>query len=316
MTPARELLKQANLVSKNRKIQVHKSTIRILQRAISARKRCADWFTVTGAQNGHSTEGHLHFINLLEEAIQLLKPGYNGNSKSESRRKTAASTPDISIEIENRFSNLEIEETEYDSDLEASSKEASYSTSAPSAAKKHVYELERNVPAEQAFLIFCLFEDFHRLQRFLAETWTKYKKGDIDLITASMTTNCAFALARREELKVMETLFHGYGMENYMSYHNLVMFLWESEEFGTPKEGETSDGLEREGCAGTSFDDFLYLSTANSLYKYAIAYQHSRTKAYRRFREHIVRLLPGFWCVITNLTRFYLPSMLPINVHL
>ena len=86
-------------------------------------------------------------------------------------------------DLKNRFSALAIEDTDEALDLAA----AEVATSNLGVAKKsqaknrsmEIYELEGQSDIDDAFTIFCFFEDLHRLQDFLKETWDRCKVGTL-----------------------------------------------------------------------------------------------------------------------------------------
>ena len=72
-----ELLRQAEAVATSTKpgLKIPDSIVRVLERAIDARKRCAAWFRKTGIHSEESsTESHLHFVGVLEKALNSLEP--------------------------------------------------------------------------------------------------------------------------------------------------------------------------------------------------------------------------------------------------
>lgn len=70
-----DILVQAEMVAHSaRRKQSMPDSIRIaLQRAISARERCAAWFEKTMSSSQESRESHRHFIDILKAASDLLK---------------------------------------------------------------------------------------------------------------------------------------------------------------------------------------------------------------------------------------------------
>lgn len=109
-------------------------------------------------------------------------------------------------DLKNRFSALAIEDTDEALDLAATEVATSNLGEAKKSQAKdrsvEIHELEGQSIIDEAFTIFCFFEDLHRLQDFLKETWDRCKVGTCDLTVASVTTNLAFNLVRRagEEL--------------------------------------------------------------------------------------------------------------------
>lgn len=60
---------------KKPKIEIPQGVVRVVQRAIDARKRCAAWFQKTGVHDEDgSTARHLHFVGALEKALSTLHP--------------------------------------------------------------------------------------------------------------------------------------------------------------------------------------------------------------------------------------------------
>src|SRR5271170_7932950 len=78
------ILQQAEIVakSKNPLIPLPANVLRVLERAINARRRCSAWFRKTGVDNHYSDAGHLYFIDVLEKALGILKPNEHGVDNS------------------------------------------------------------------------------------------------------------------------------------------------------------------------------------------------------------------------------------------
>jgi len=276
-----DLLRQAEVVSKNAKIQVPDAILQVVKRAINARKRCAEWFAQTGIDNGHSTERHMHFAKVLENAMEILKPGFGkADGVYAAVQHTAPNTQlkpkpgttalhDLSG-LNNRFSNLEVEGTEDFVEpstalqlLPVSGTPVKPSQKAPTPKAVDVYELEQDNAWEKMFDVYCFFEDLHRIQEFLNDTWKKYKHGEIDLLSATIITNSAFDIIRREEEQVTAFAFG----HQKLSYIDLCTMIFFAEAFG--KNKSMNSLLESSGTLRiTPFDNFIYLSTARSLMKF------------------------------------------------
>lgn len=61
--------------------------------------------------------------------------------------------------------------------------------------------------SDAAFKVYCFFQNLHKIQDFLGETWRLYKGEEIGLITASFTTNAAMDIVEREEGKLSSKVF-------------------------------------------------------------------------------------------------------------
>lgn len=271
----KDFLDQAKVVTKSvrPRIQMPLNILRVVQRAIHARKRCADWFRKTGAKDEASIEGHDHFINVLENALAILLPCCPKSaqtSKQEHKPKTSALEPESGHNLSNRFGMLNVEDTnDIVLDLAASD------ISATSAAKKSskattphswdVYELEIQHGTDLAFLIFCFFEDLHRIQDFIKETWDKQKAGTVDLEAAAVTTNIALDIVRRAEEDIIATA--PAMLAKPRSFQAIAMVIFHADALAkgddVDKRLSSSDTLKI-----TEFDEFIYLSTARILMKY------------------------------------------------
>lgn len=271
----KDFLDQAKVVAKSvrPRIQMPLNILRVVQRAIHARKRCADWFRKTGAKDETSIEGHDHFINVLENALAILQsccPKSAQAGKQEQKPKNSAVEPEPSHSLSNRFGMLNVEDTnDIVLDLAASD------ISATSAAKKSskataphswdVYELEIQYGTDLAFLIFCFFEDLHRIQDFIKETWGKQKAGTVGLEAAAVTTNIALDIVRRAEEDIIATA--PAMLAKPRSFQAIAMVIFHADALAkgddVDKRLSSSDTLKI-----TEFDEFIYLSTARILMKY------------------------------------------------
>lgn len=167
-----ELLKQANAIAASKKVktQIPERIVRVVQRAINARKRCAAWFQKTGAHDEDgSTARHLHFVDILEKALSALHPP-GASDPAPLKAKDTLSTPEEqSQEVVNRFSALDVEDLDESPGIAASDVIVANKKSVKGRTID-VYELEGQSEIDHAFVIFCFFEDLHRLQDTLKET--------------------------------------------------------------------------------------------------------------------------------------------------
>ena len=143
-----ELLKQAEAVAKrgNAAVKVPEYVVRIVQRAISARKRCASWFQKTGILSEQdSTKTYLHFVAILEKALSTLRPDSKLSKIASPENCSDSITAASAEELKNRFSVLGLEETGDDSDLAATEAATDFGVAKLSPTKNcvvEIYELE------------------------------------------------------------------------------------------------------------------------------------------------------------------------------
>lgn len=269
-----DLLEQAKVVANCTKprIQIPLNILRVVQRAIQARQRCAAWFHKTGAKKDNSTEGHAHFISVLEKALAILescctaKDKKLGGSMHEQKVKHSVSADTDGDSLSNRFNMLDVEDTN-DAVLDVAASDITAAKKSPTSTAQSandIYELEIMYAADLSFIVYCFFEDMHRIQDFLKETWKKYNTGALDLMTATITTNAAFDLTRRAEDDII--LIAPDVLTKPRSYERISLLIFYADSFskGDDPEARTkSDFLKI-----TPFDEFIYLSTARTLIKF------------------------------------------------
>ena len=262
-----ELLKQADTIAASKKAgtEIPENISRVAQRAINARKRCAAWFQKTGVHDEDgSTARHLHFVGILEKALNTLRPSTLAEPSSPKLKDATSSMEESSQEMANRFGTLDVEDL--DESLDVAASDVVITNKKP--AKGHsidVYELEGQCEIDHAFIIFCFFEDLHRLQNALRETWESYKAGTCDLVLASVVTNLAFSLVRRAEEEIITLDPERYSKPR--SYESLSLEIFYADSFGKGEDPEArlaSNDMLRI----TPFDDFIYLPTARTLMKF------------------------------------------------
>ena len=212
---SRDLLKQVQVVVADTEagVSVPMSIMNAGKRAVAARKRCAAWFKMRSADpssDGASNKSHWAFIELLENILQTLAVHVYDDAADTGRDHAVSATHTIPSKdvFTNYFANLSMacEEAEGENEAkEAHSNEQPLNDGAPKTSlPQATYDLKIELDTEQKeeetlFAAYCLFEDFHKLRRFLKSIWSQYKHGDCDLATASVLTNTAFNMALREE---------------------------------------------------------------------------------------------------------------------
>ena len=269
----RNLIEQAEAVGNSGKAKPHMpaDVLRVARRAINARKRCTNWFKQTESKDEASTQGHAHFTAVLEQALDILKSCYDNESPRSDHlpidQKRAQTFDD---DLTNRFGMLQVEDKDDDVDITAPEitverKDTSKKPQAKAPSEREVWELAEEFSIEISFIVFCFFEDLHRIQNFLKKTWQEYKHGRVDLMTCTMTTNLALDLVRRAEEDVIGQAPEMIGKpRSYEAISMLIFFVNSFKKGKSPtKEQEVEDSLRI-----TPFDEFIYLSTARILTKF------------------------------------------------
>jgi hypothetical protein len=175
-----------------------------LRSSISARKRCARWFQSNATDENAKNTTHNYFIDVLERVLQILYP-----SAPEAELFSSPAAEEI-LDVARDFGILSIEESEVEAiKPDATSKSAVSMTTRPSASTKPnpiEYEIEFEIGDndETYFALFCFFTDLKAIRDFILNLWRDYRAGQIDLVTASLTTNLAFGLGQRAERDLLE----------------------------------------------------------------------------------------------------------------
>ena len=193
-------------------VRVPPTILRIGKYAISARKRCAKWFSMQ-ADNGSALEeqhnrAHMHVVDVLEEVLDLLQSrcvlddGTRKDQVEVDRHKENSSDK----VLKNRFEYLDIEGVlEEDVDIRQQRGNDAVKPMGPvsgSTQTQHQpqtrYQMESS-EGDTQFAIFCLLEDLGHMRKYICQIWQDYSSGTLDLISASVTTNTAIELIRRAE---------------------------------------------------------------------------------------------------------------------
>jgi len=283
-----EIIRQAEVVARSAKSGIPNTMAYILDRAIQARKRCAVFFQSSGADNGRSTDGHLHFIGILEQALRILKP------EPTVRTQATKATPPIGEssagdDLSNRFSKLEVEDIDdIIGDTVPEIKETTKSSTKSQVVV--VYEVETDPTTDRIFRVFCFFEDLHRIQKFLGDTWTKCKLGELDFITAAIITDAAFEIVRSEETQVTNFVFpdSAAGVKIPLSYEKLAEVLFNADSSAQDGRAELISHI---SSRLTPFDEFVYMQVARTLAKF------------ESFRLDPVSLAPSLSTFMTKVTK-------------
>jgi hypothetical protein len=181
------------------KIKPSTTILEIFKRTIAARKSCAMWY----ATGSDGNEGHQHFINVLEEALSILKPLAPKEQVNKIRTKRASTT--CKNIPKNKFDNLVLEDSD-----ESASEDVTQPISNPSPLKRPIpdviYEQDDTENEEEfRFASYCLIKDLNDLRQYLLGLWQRYQRKEVDLAVAAATTNMAMDLVRRAEREFART---------------------------------------------------------------------------------------------------------------
>lgn len=139
-----ELLRQADIIAASKKagVEIPESMVRVVQRAINARRRCAAWFQKTGVHDEDgSTACHVHFVGALERALSVLLPLTRANPSPPKPKEATSTLEEPSHQLANRFGALDVEGL--DESLDVAASEVVVTKKKPADFRSvDVYELE------------------------------------------------------------------------------------------------------------------------------------------------------------------------------
>jgi Family of unknown function (DUF6604) len=176
----------------------------------------------------------------MEEAIKTLEPRFAPPPSVELKQDPTLSNPQP---LENLFAALDVEEL-----AESYTMATSHNLSLSKHQTSYEFKLAKGKKdAEQAklFALFCLFEDLNRIRTSVSNVWKKYKEQEIDLITASVTTNTAIQLAIRVQSETLAA-FPKYRLNRLAVMSVLRQFAETPEDF---REEDLGDRFEPENIA-------------------------------------------------------------------
>lgn len=121
------------------------------------------------------------------------------------------------------FNHLDLEEIESDAeDLSAGVRAQPHTTTAQSPPQER-YEVQDDGgdQSDATLRILGFFQDLHRIEEFVCNTWRDYRAGKCSLCTAALITNAALCLVEEME----ENLVTALGLEKDFSHHYLLKSL-------------------------------------------------------------------------------------------
>ncbi|KEQ58310.1 uncharacterized protein M437DRAFT_59780 [Aureobasidium melanogenum CBS 110374] len=201
-------------------VRIPSSFVRVLDRAIALRRKHNSWFS--NAEKCSKDDGHNFFLGVLERVRETLKSRMPSDTVDDRMtRRPVGSTTKSSDKghIDNAFAALSLEEPG-DEFLDAPPPEKV--TGIPVKLDDNSrYEAERLQQAEEQYLAaHCLLADVNAIRACIKSLWIMYRNGQIDLQSASITTNTAVELVRH----IQED--YDKNFPNHADYEGLIETLY------------------------------------------------------------------------------------------
>ncbi|KAI4171808.1 MAG: hypothetical protein LQ346_008699 [Caloplaca aetnensis] len=178
-------------------IKVPESFSVALERVIWVRKSFSERLGDAGRPfNLASDACHSFFVNILEKVRKTLQPLLSVDAFNLSNLKDAITNVGAHKDkkgLSNLFEILDVYEPS------AAFEAAPDVVLPPPSALEYTVEAEENSQVEALFAMTALMDDLSRLRLEIAELWTKYEAGQMDIAAVSVATNTAIELARSFE---------------------------------------------------------------------------------------------------------------------
>lgn len=164
-------------------------------------------------------------------------------------------------------------------------------------------ELKLAVETELPFIIYCFFEDLHRIQSFLNGIWQEVKDGSLSYMSASLTTNIALELVEKEENKLIALSPNHFTEAIYRSITSIIHHIPTFQSLDpvemlryTCQRKASFEDTKSEDKNFSGGGEFVYLQTFLSLEKY-------RTQLKFGPEDSFIGILPCemYWCISDQL---------------
>ena len=166
---------------------------RLWRATIRARRAFTERFTGKNEEDLPGDNAHAYFANVLEEALEQLKPCWESSSAA-NRQPDGAEVP------ANRFGVLNLEET---ADHAGDHHEVPV---VPKPSLAHVVMDNPQVETDFLFGIWTFMAEVQALREHIMSVWRRYGEGHIDLMEASAALNFAVSLVRKGEADLYRTM--------------------------------------------------------------------------------------------------------------
>lgn len=178
-------------------VEVPSLFVSVLDRAIALRRKHNSWFSDAGRSS--NDDGHTFFLGTLERVRETLRSRMPSNAVDDPFTRPPAGPATKSSDrshIGNIFAGLTLEEPS-DEFLNAAPLKKAQELSAKVDDGTR-YQAERVQKIEEQYLAaHCLLAEISSIREYIKSLWTLYRDGQMDLHSASITTNTAVELVRR-----------------------------------------------------------------------------------------------------------------------
>ncbi|MCJ1309883.1 hypothetical protein MMC25_003544 [Agyrium rufum] len=187
-------------------VRVPRSIIHKIQRTIAARRELASWYAKQPASSSTTNEGHIHFANILKSVLVVLEP--LAPVSHPERQATFHRPNHFSKNMSpsnNRFETLDVESIESEDDANLNQQGSSSADAQPKDEFTLVVE-ELFKDEELAQQVFFFFQDLHKIEQFILDTWAEVVSKNTSVEIAAIVTNAALVMVKQMETALEEAM--------------------------------------------------------------------------------------------------------------
>lgn len=167
-------------------------------RAITERRRVADWFAANHGKKAKddNDERHLHFIGILAGNYATIFPYTEIKNLGKLRKQET--TPVNLLPLHNAFDGLTVEEPSVELQNKDSVEEGynEITERMPKIAQVIIEKTEAELEEDFFFAIECFLEEVQVIRSMIKDSWDMYNDTGHDLVTATLVTNTAIGKCR------------------------------------------------------------------------------------------------------------------------
>ncbi|KAK4618926.1 hypothetical protein CLAFUW4_12295 [Fulvia fulva] len=232
-----------------------------------------------------SDHGHKHFIAVLQQVHDILKPSASTGAapappaKSNKRKKKSVATTE---DTTNAFARLQVEEPQ--AVIHVGPSKAFPGQAPADDYTRTTFKLDKKEENANIALI-CHLQDLHDVRILVKEAWISFSRGEVSLVYASMVTEVAFGLLRcaddqfttlNPKLAEYRHVLDALGVRCAKSDHDRgIMFVMSNDETAPLNEGVAGLDLSELLCPQAFFllqdhiNHQMDLSTASQKQEFA-----------------------------------------------
>ncbi|PYH46062.1 uncharacterized protein BP01DRAFT_391390 [Aspergillus saccharolyticus JOP 1030-1] len=237
----KELVERAKRIVAGGQVQEVPALIAIkLRRSIVRRRYQRRYY----AQDGDtaSNASHEHFVSVLEEMEEILKPILPRNTRKEEQPSSDAAA------LGNMFEALELEETAPETEEPSSSSSTAATTPTPETPADVICTLEQAAADKPTglFALEMVMQDLWHMMRFVRESWQQYREGRLSVTAAAIAGMVAQGIHMNSMTELREEeIFIPVDFDAWIGSLLVIRDIRRAAAKGDEADGEDFQGFDR-----------------------------------------------------------------------